>query len=114
MVTSCRTLSAIRPPFQWYFPPFLPPEPECKIVYTLQGPEKLQSAFRDSLALPRSFDITTADLSIPQWDSVAHLQLVVALEDSFRIRLDPADVVSLNSYCTAIEILRRHGAWHDA
>jgi len=36
---------------------------------------------------------------------------VVAIEDSFGIRLDPADVVSLKSYSSAIQILQRHGAW---
>jgi len=77
--------------------------------------EKLQVSFREGLALPPTFDVTRAESStLRQWDSVAHLQLVVAIEDGFGIRLNPADVVDLRSYDAAIAILRRHGVWPDA
>jgi acyl carrier protein len=80
----------------------------------LSGQEKLQAAFRQGLALPVTFDVVSADSStMQQWDSVAHLQLVVALEDAFGIRLDSADVVDLKSYYSAVTILRRHGVWGD-
>ena len=77
--------------------------------------EKLQDSFRQGLALPGSFDVTHAEEStVRQWDSVAHLQLVVSIEDAFNIRLSPAEVVELKSYPAAVDILRRHGAWADA
>jgi acyl carrier protein len=77
--------------------------------------ERLQASFREGLALPRGFDVTNAEnVRLRQWDSVAHLQLVVAIEDAFSIRLTPADVVDLTSYCAAVLILRRHGVWADA
>jgi acyl carrier protein len=77
--------------------------------------EKLQDSFRQGLALPGSYDVTqAAESNLRQWDSVAHLQLVVAIEDAFGIRLSPADVVELKSYPAAVDILRRHGAWPDA
>jgi acyl carrier protein len=84
----------------------------CPFVY---NPNGLQAAFRQGLALPPAFDVTHADnSSLGQWDSVAHLQLVVAIEDEFGIRLTPADVIELKSYPAAIAILRRHGVWSDA
>ena len=58
--------------------------------------------------------MTNADNSLRQWDSVAHLQLVVAIEDNFHVRLTPADVVALKSYRAAVDILRRHGVPPDA
>jgi acyl carrier protein len=77
--------------------------------------QRLQSSFRQGLALPPAFDVTHADSSnLRQWDSVAHLQLVVAIEDNFGVRLTPADVVELKSYQAAIAMLRRHGVWPDA
>ena len=77
--------------------------------------DKLQLSFREGLALPPKFDVTRAAAdALRQWDSVAHLQLVVAIEDAFGIRLTPADVVELQSYTAAIQILRRHGVWADA
>jgi acyl carrier protein len=81
----------------------------------LQGTQKLQSCFRQGLALPGAYDVTSAESnSVPQWDSVGHLQLVVAIEDAFGVRMSPADVVDLKSYAAAVAILRRHGVWADA
>jgi acyl carrier protein len=80
----------------------------------LRSAEKLQVSFREGLALPAKFDVTGAAANgLRQWDSVAHLQLVVSIEDAFGIRLTPADVVELQSYPAAIDILRRHGVWGD-
>jgi acyl carrier protein len=76
---------------------------------------RLQDSFRQGLALPSTFDVTNAESSkLRQWDSVAHLQLVIAIEDAFGVRLTPADVIELKSYSGAIEILQRHGVWRDA
>jgi acyl carrier protein len=79
----------------------------------LRNADKLQLSFREGLALPSSFDVTSAQSGMRQWDSVAHLQLVVAIEDEFGIRLSPADVIELDSYAAAVTILRRYGAWAD-
>ena len=77
--------------------------------------QRLQDAFRQGLALPAAFDVTGAEsTSLRQWDSVAHLQLVVAIEDEFRVRLSPAEVIDLKSYPAAVAILQRHGVWQDA
>jgi len=81
----------------------------------VNDPTRLQAAFRKALALPLACDVTKADSSsLRQWDSVAHLQLVVAIEDEFRVRLSPSDVIELKSYPVAIAILQRHGVWPDA
>lgn len=59
-------------------------------------------------------DVSSADINrVARWDSVAHLQLVVAIEDAFAIRLSPADVVDLRSYAAAIVILRSHRVWSN-
>ena len=77
--------------------------------------QRLQDAFRQGLALPAAFDVTGAESArLRQWDSVAHLQLVVAIEDEFRVRLTPAELIDLKSYPAAIAILQRHGVWQDA
>jgi acyl carrier protein len=76
----------------------------------LDAREKLQFSFRQGLALPATFDVTSVESNATQqWDSVAHLQLVVAIEDEFGIQLDPGDVVDLKSYASAVTILQRHG-----
>ncbi len=76
--------------------------------------DRLQSAFRRGLALPKTMDVTSVQASQTRtWDSVGHLQLVAAIEDEFGGRLDPADVVELRSFQDAEAILKRHGRWTD-
>ncbi len=58
--------------------------------------------------------MTGADsASLRQWDSLAHFQLMIAIEEAFGVRLSPGDVIELKSYPAAIAILRRHGVWAD-
>ena len=81
----------------------------------MNSPQRLQEAFRKGLALPAAYDVTHAELAgVKQWDSVAHLQLVIAIEDEFQVRLDSTDVIDLKSYPSAVGILQRLGAWQDA
>jgi acyl carrier protein len=47
--------------------------------------------------------------STPQWDSLAHMGLVAALEQRFDIMLDTSDIIEMSSVSKAREILGRHG-----
>jgi long-chain acyl-CoA synthetase len=47
---------------------------------------------------------TTADVA--GWDSLAHLQFIVALEEAFEIRLDPSDIIRIESIGEAERIVR--------
>ena len=46
--------------------------------------------------------------SIPQWDSVAHMSLIVGLEDEFDIMIDTDDVIDMSSFKKAKEIVRKY------
>ena len=46
---------------------------------------------------------------VPQWDSVAHLSLITALEDAFDIMFDSEDILHYESYENGIRILKRMG-----
>lgn len=48
--------------------------------------------------------------AIPQWDSIAHMSVVVALEEAFGVMIDMEDVIDMSSVGKAREILRKHGA----
>lgn len=68
---------------------------------------KVDDAMRTSLALPDDFDVTTAAYGkTPEWDSVAHMQLVAALEDAFGIMIETDDVIAMSDYSVVLEILR--------
>ena len=43
--------------------------------------------------------------SVELWDSVGHMSLVAALEDTFDIMLDTDDIIDLSSYEKGLEIL---------
>ena len=74
--------------------------------------ERLQEAFRYGLALPKNFDVNTATPDrILQWDSVGHLQLVIAIEDAFNIRLNASEIIEMESYAKAKNILVRRCIW---
>lgn len=59
-------------------------------------------ALRELIAL--AFDVPretvtphTVQADIPAWDSVGHLNLMLMLEDHFKVRLDVSDMVKLTS-----------------
>ncbi|MBV4228015.1 acyl carrier protein [Parabacteroides distasonis] len=43
--------------------------------------------------------------SVELWDSVGHMSLVAALEDTFDIMLETDDIIDLSSYEKGLEIL---------
>ena len=51
--------------------------------------------------------------SIREWDSVAHMALVAAIELKFDVMLDTDDVIALSSYPEAKRILNKYGLEFD-
>lgn len=47
--------------------------------------------------------------AVPQWDSVAHLSLITALEDAFDIMFDSEDILHYGSYENGKAILKKYG-----
>lgn len=48
--------------------------------------------------------------TIPQWDSIAHMSVVAALEEAFGVMIDMDEVIDMSSVGKAREILSKHGA----
>ncbi len=71
---------------------------------------KLRAAFVESLGIPASTDFDGLSYrGIKQWDSVAHMQLVSAIESAFDLMLETDDVLGMSDYGKAKEIVRKHG-----
>ena len=71
--------------------------------------KSLAEVFAESLMIPAS--AVTDDLAyqgIKEWDSVAHMVLVTALEDNFDIMLDTDDIVAMSNVARVREILARY------
>jgi acyl carrier protein len=72
--------------------------------------EKLRQAFMTALQVPPNSNFEAlARGDTQEWDSVAHMQLVLELEKSLGISLSDDEVLELNSYRSARDIVRRHG-----
>jgi acyl carrier protein len=72
--------------------------------------EKLRATFAESLGLPLSS--ITDELrynTVPQWDSVAHMALIAAIEQAFDILIETDDVIDMSSFAKAREIIAKYG-----
>ena len=77
--------------------------------------EKLDAALRSALDLPE--DLKLAGIAYGEtdgWDSVAHMQLVAAIENTFGIMLETEDVIAMSDYDAISRILRDHDVAIDA
>ncbi len=46
--------------------------------------------------------------SVPNWDSVGHMQLIAGIEEAFDIMLDTDDIIDFSSYEVGKEILSKY------
>jgi len=58
---------------------------------------------------PEDFTEELTYNSIPQWDSQAHILLVLAIEEKFDISLDPDEVVRMTSVRKMLDMLKSKG-----
>ena len=64
-----------------------------------------------STALGIDADIVTDKLlynGIPEWDSLAHMVLIAALETEFDIMLDTDDIIDMSSVAKAKELISKY------
>ena len=72
--------------------------------------KSLVQIFAEALTLDP--ELVTDSLSyqgISQWDSVAHMTLIAALEDEYEIMLDTDDIIDMSSFAKARQILTKYG-----
>lgn len=76
----------------------------------LMTEERLKKCFVEALGVaPEAVADALVYNSIPQWDSVAHMALVAALETEFQTVLDTDEIIAMSSVAVAREILSKHG-----
>lgn len=75
----------------------------------MDNAEKLREIFANALEIGKEMVIDSLEYnSIPQWDSVAHMSLVAAIDDGFDIMMETDDVIDMSSFGKAKEILRKY------
>ncbi len=71
--------------------------------------EKLVSIFSNTLGIPSQSVTDNLKYSeIPEWDSVAHMTLIAAIEQEFDVMIDAEDVIDLSSFLKAKQILAKY------
>lgn len=71
--------------------------------------EKLRNVFADALGTTE--DLVVDDLKyadFPNWDSVAHMALIAAIEEAFDIMIDAEDVIDMSSFARAKTIVAKY------
>lgn len=67
--------------------------------------EKYMNAFTSSFDIDEATARTLKYQDIQAWDSVGHMGLVAALEDTFNIMMETDDIIDLSSFEKGKEIL---------
>ena len=72
--------------------------------------QKYNKVFMDVLGVKEEvLNETFTFEAVPQWDSVAHLSLITALEDSFDVMFDSEDILHYESYENGKKIMEKMG-----
>ncbi len=70
---------------------------------------KLKKIFAESFEIDPELVPELEYQSIPAWDSIGHMRLVAAIDNTFDIMMDTDDVIDMSSYTKAKEILKKYG-----
>ena len=69
----------------------------------------LRAIFSKSLAISTEEVIDSLEYNtIPKWDSLGHMAIVAKIDDTFDIMLDTDDIIDMNSFGKAKEILSKY------
>ena len=70
---------------------------------------KLKNIFAESLGIDENIVKDSLRYGeIPQWDSVAHMALVAAIEEGFDIMIETEDVIDMSSFEKAKQIITKY------
>ena len=58
---------------------------------------------------PEQININLTQDNVSKWDSLAQMQLVVALEQTFDINLELEEIVTMNSVKAIAKVMRKKG-----
>lgn len=67
--------------------------------------EKYKKAFVETLEVDANMVESMKYRVAPEWDSLGHMSLIVAIEKAFGITMDTDDVINFSSYEKGKEIL---------
>ncbi len=85
----------------------------CRTMQFLKGEysnmtnkEKYIQAFCEAFEITPEQTEGLVYTGIPEWDSVGHMNLISAIEDTFDIMMDTDDIIEFSSFEKGMEILQ--------
>ena len=66
--------------------------------------EQLLQIFKDVLEI-ETIDETVSQANCEAWDSIHHLNLILAIESGFNISLEPEEMEQMQEFATALKIV---------
>jgi acyl carrier protein len=71
--------------------------------------DRLKGVFVNALGISPNGNVASLQYGqIEEWDSVAHMGLIAAIETEFDIMIDTGDVLAMSSFNEATRILRKY------
>ena len=71
--------------------------------------QKYDTVFMDTFSLQQAaLGQDLAYSHIDEWDSIGHMQMIAALEETFNITMETDDIVNFSSYTKGFEILSKY------
>jgi acyl carrier protein len=70
--------------------------------------EKYSKVFTKTFSISKSKLKKLKYQSIPEWDSVGHMSMIGALEETFKITMDMDDIIDFSSYEVGKKILKKY------
>jgi acyl carrier protein len=68
----------------------------------------LTEVFRDVFDRPDiTLNLDTTARDIPEWDSLMHIQIIVAVEKKFEVRFAPGEIESLKNVGQFLELISK-------
>ena len=67
--------------------------------------EQLLQIFKDVLEI-ETIDETVSQANCEAWDSIHHLNLILAIESGFNISLEPEEMEQMQDFATALKIVK--------
>ena len=74
----------------------------------MNNKQNYDKAFIDSFSISDDVLIGLEYNSIPEWDSVGHMGLIAALEDTFDIMMEMDEIIDFSGYEKGKEILKKY------